>query len=69
MNVAHVVTQQFIDTATGLIIENMKKVSNRNKSSTLELYNSGYKSITDDGIITPWDADDFFALKHVAFFE
>jgi hypothetical protein len=45
----------------------MNNVTNRNKSKTLELYDSGYKAINEAGVITKWNYEDFLSLKHVAF--
>ena len=66
-NIIYVIEQEFINNITGEEITNMNNVQNRNKSKTLELYDSGYKSINQNGDITKWDYEDFLSLKHVAF--
>jgi len=63
----YVIEQKFIDNLTGEEITNMSNIKNRNKSKTLELYDSGYKSINENGDITKWNYEDFLSLKHVAF--
>ncbi len=63
----HVATQSFINEENGIEITDVINYPTRNVSKTLELYNSGYKSIDNNGIIIQWTAQDFFELKHVTF--
>jgi len=69
--ILYVITQEFIDSSTGAPIVPAVNANNaklpRNKSSTLELYNSGYNSVAQNGVPTPWNGNDYFKLKHVAY--
>jgi hypothetical protein len=67
-NIKYVAEQKFINDTTG---EELTNLSNplipRNKSKYLQLIDAGFKSITSDGVITPWDGIDFYARKHVVY--
>jgi len=67
-NIKYVAEQKFINDTTG---EELTNLSNplipRNKSKYLQLIDAGFKSITPDGVITPWDGIDFYARKHVVY--
>ena len=60
--------QKFINNINGVELTNLSNpLIPRNKSKNLQLIDSGFKSITSEGVITPWDVSDFFNLKHVAY--
>jgi hypothetical protein len=67
-NIKYVAEQKFINDTTG---EELTNLSNplipRNKSKYLQLIDAGFKSITSEGVITPWDGIDFYARKHVVY--
>lgn len=63
----YVIEQNFINVDTGIEITNLNNVMTRNKSKYLNLIDAGYKSITNDGVITPWDGTDFYNRVHVSF--
>jgi hypothetical protein len=58
-NVEYVLEQKFINNVDGVELTDLNNpLIPRNKSKNLQLIDSG---------ITPWDVDDFFNLKHVAY--
>ncbi len=63
----YVIEQNFINADTGIEITNLNNVMTRNKSKYLNLIDAGYKSITTDGVITPWNGADFYNRVHVSF--
>ncbi len=63
----YVIEQNFINTDTGVEITDLNNVITRNKSKYLNLIDAGYKSITTEGVVTPWDAVDFYNRVHVLF--
>ncbi len=66
--VEYVLEQKFINNINGVELTNLSNpLIPRNKSKNLQLIDSGFKSITSEGVITPWDVSDFFNLKHVAY--
>jgi len=66
--VEYVLEQKFINNINGVELTNLSNpLIPRNKSKNLQLIDSGFKSITPEGVITPWDVSDFFNLKHVAY--
>lgn len=67
-NIKYVAEQKFIDDTSG---EELTNLSNplipRNKSKYLQLIDAGFKSITSEGVINPWDGIDFYARIHVVY--
>jgi hypothetical protein len=67
-NIKYVAEQKFIDDTSG---EELTNLSNplipHNKSKYLQLIDAGFKSITSEGVITPWDGIDFYARIHVVY--
>lgn len=67
-NYNYVIEQKFINNVDGTELTNLGNILiPRNKSKTLQLIDAGFKSITSDGVITPWDGIDFYERKHVVY--
>ncbi len=65
--ISHVIEQKFINPDTGVEITDLNnELLPRNKSKNITLLGTG-KSISQNGVIVPWEVDDFFKLKHIAF--
>jgi hypothetical protein len=65
---SYVVEQKFINDVDGTELTNLgNSLIPHNKSKTLQLIDAGFKSITSNGVITPWNGEDFYNRRHVVY--